>query len=94
MYHHKNARSGDAQSSPRRSLPISGIFPTRESVPGSLASFEPFEVQPSKVTFKWELPRLEANGIITGFVIQYGLAAAERQPFIAEANRVCKEERI
>lgn len=64
-------KSGSSQTTPRRSLPISGIFSTKESVPGSLTSFEPYEVKPRSITFKWDLPSLEANGIITGFVIEY-----------------------
>jgi receptor-type tyrosine-protein phosphatase beta len=64
-------KAGTLQTIERRSLPISGIFATKESVPGSLTAFEPYEVQPSKITFKWELPSIEANGVITGFVIEY-----------------------
>ncbi len=33
-----------AASGPKRSLPVSGTFETRESVPGTLTVFEPFEV--------------------------------------------------
>jgi receptor-type tyrosine-protein phosphatase beta len=46
-------KSGDAQTSPRMSLPISGVFTTKESVPGSLATFEAIEVRPSKITFRY-----------------------------------------
>ena len=65
-------KSGGAQSIPRRSQPISAVFTTKESVPGSLTAFKPNEIQPSRITFQWDLPTLEANGVITGFVIQYG----------------------
>ncbi len=40
------------------------------------------QVQPSSITFQWELSRLEANGIITGFIIQYGPGGGEH--FIPE----------
>jgi receptor-type tyrosine-protein phosphatase beta len=46
-------KSGDAQTSPRMSLPISGVFTTKESVPGSLATFETIDVKPSKITFRF-----------------------------------------
>ncbi len=68
-------KSGLSQTIPRRSAPISAIFATKESVPGSLTSFEPSEVTPSNITFKWELPSFEANGVITGFVIEYAQAS-------------------
>ena len=48
------------------------MFETKESVPGSLTVFKPIDIQPSKMTFEWELSSLEANGVITGFIIQYG----------------------
>ena len=37
--------------------------------------------------FRWDIPRLEANGVITGFVIQYGLSAEKGQAFIPEDSR-------
>ena len=58
---------------PRNSLPISAIFATKESVPGSLTEFKSTSLEPRKVNFEWQLPSVEQNGIITGFVIQYGL---------------------
>jgi hypothetical protein len=36
---------------------------------------------------RWEIPRLEANGIITGFVIQFGLSAEKGQAFIPDDSR-------
>ena len=82
-------KSGSSVSStPRRSTPVSAIFQTKESVPGSLTVFEPFEIHPSRITFVWELSRGEANGVLTGFTIQYGpKPLASDQPFIAEASR-------
>ena len=66
--------SGTSTTIQRSSAPISAQFATKESVPGSLTSFAPIEVQPSWITFEWDLPTIEANGIITGFVIEYGSA--------------------
>merc|ERR1719317_797679 len=62
-------KAGTDQSIPKRSTTISAFFSTKESVPGSLASFEPIDIQPSVITFHWNLPKLQANGIITGFTI-------------------------
>ena len=36
---------------------------------------------------RWEIPRLEANGVITGFVIQFGLSAEKGQAFIPDDSR-------
>ena len=55
--------SGTSTTIQRRSSPISAQFATKESVPGSLTSFEPYEVQPSRITFQWELPDTSANGM-------------------------------
>jgi hypothetical protein len=30
------------------------------------------QIKPSSITFEWQLPGIEANGVITGFVISYG----------------------
>ena len=65
--------AGAPQRIPRNSLPISAIFATKESVPGSLTEFKATHLEPRKVMFQWQLPSVEQNGIITGFVIQYGL---------------------
>ena len=79
--------SGTSTTIQRRSSPISAQFATKESVPGSLTSFEPKDFQPSKITFQWELPDTAANGIITGFVIEYhrsdevDLQAFQREDF-------------
>jgi cadherin 5 type 2 (VE-cadherin) len=67
--------SGTSTTIQRSSAPISAQFATKESEPGALTSFEPEEVQPSHITFQWDLP--EANGIITGFVIEYYPAQSE-----------------
>ena len=77
-------KAGTDQSIPKRSTTISAFFSTKESVPGSLASFEPIDIQPSVITFHWNLPKLQANGIITGFTIHWGLKPELGKPFIPE----------
>jgi len=77
-------KAGTDQSIPKRSTTISSSFSTLESVPGSLTSFEPIDVQPREITFKWNLPDLHANGVITGFTIQWGPKADLGKPFIPE----------
>lgn len=66
-------RSGTESSVLRRSLPVSAIFQTRESVPGQVERFHPIDIQPSDITFQWALPSNEQNGIIRKFTITYGL---------------------
>ncbi|KAG8237365.1 hypothetical protein J437_LFUL017488 [Ladona fulva] len=66
-------RSGTESSVLRRSLPVSAIFATRESVPGKVEKFNPVDIQPSDITFEWSLPSNEQNGVIRKFSITYGL---------------------
>ncbi|KAL0279954.1 UNVERIFIED_CONTAM: hypothetical protein PYX00_001395 [Menopon gallinae] len=66
-------RSGTESSVLRRSLPVSAIFQTRESVPGKVERFQPIDIQPSDITFQWALPSNEQNGVIRKFTITYGL---------------------
>lgn len=66
-------RSGTESSILRRSLPVSAIFTTKESIPGKVETFDPIDIQPSDITFKWSLPSTEQNGIIRKFTITYGL---------------------
>lgn len=80
-------KAGTEQNIPKRSTPISSFFTTKESVPGSLNSFEPVDVRPSVVTFQWDLPALQANGVITGFTIQWGPKPDVGKPFIPEGSR-------
>ena len=80
-------KAGTDQSIPKRSTTVSASFSTRESVPGSLTSFEPIDVLPSSITFRWDLPPVQANGIITGFTIQWGPKAEIGKPFIPEDSR-------
>lgn len=66
-------RSGTESSILRRSLPVSAIFTTKESVPGKVEKFEPIDIQPSDIIFEWTLPSTEANGVIQKFTITYGI---------------------
>lgn len=66
-------RSGTESSILRRSLPVSAIFTTKESVPGKVEKFEPIDIQPSDIVFEWSLPSTEQNGVIRKFTITYGL---------------------
>lgn len=66
-------RSGTESSILRRSLPVSAIFTTKESVPGKVETFQPTDIQPSDIIFKWSLPQTEQNGVIRKFTITYGL---------------------
>ena len=75
-------QAGTDHSSAKRSTPISAFFTTREGVPGSLTSFEIIDVRPSLITFGWQLPsRLQANGVITGFTIVWGVTPTPDRPF-------------
>lgn len=66
-------RSGTESSVLRSSLPISAIFTTKESVPGSVSDFVPDDIQPSQITFHWTMSSTEQNGVIRKFSITYGL---------------------
>ncbi|KAG4079096.1 hypothetical protein HA402_001067 [Bradysia odoriphaga] len=66
-------RSGIESSVLRSSIPISASFTTKESVPGTVLDFEPIDIQPSQITFRWTLPAHEQNGVIRQFSITYGL---------------------
>lgn len=66
-------RSGTESSVLRRSLPVSAIFQTSESVPGKVEKFHPIDIQPSEIIYEWSLPSTEANGVIRKFTISYAL---------------------
>ncbi|VEN46401.1 unnamed protein product [Callosobruchus maculatus] len=70
-------RSGTESSILRRSLPVSAIFTTKESVPGKVEKFEPVDIQPSDIVFEWSLPTAEQNGVITKYTITYGLEGSK-----------------
>ncbi|QQP49547.1 Uncharacterized protein FKW44_010255 [Caligus rogercresseyi] len=74
-------KAGDDDSIPRRSKPVSRVFSTKESVPGSPEIFEPYEVLPSAITFQWAMPEFKKNGVITGFIIIYGIAVPGSDEF-------------
>lgn len=70
-------RSGTESSILRRSLPVSAIFTTKESVPGKVEKFEPIDIQPSDIEFEWSLPTTEQNGIIRKYSISYRMEVKE-----------------
>nr|CAH7752185.1 unnamed protein product [Callosobruchus chinensis] len=70
-------RSGTESSILRRSLPVSAIFTTKESVPGKVEKFEPVDIQPSDIVFEWSLPTAEQNGVITKYTVTYGLEGSK-----------------
>ncbi|XP_073996604.1 protein tyrosine phosphatase 10D isoform X2 [Rhodnius prolixus] len=69
-------RSGMEATILRKSLPISAVFITQESIPGKVEKFDPIDVQPSEITFEWSLPNSEQNGVILKFTITYGLESS------------------
>ena len=80
-------KAGSDQNIPKRSTPISSFFTTKEGVPGSLTSFEPIDIKPNLITFQWDLPDLQANGVITGYTIQWGQKPDNGKLFIAENSQ-------
>lgn len=74
-------RSGTESSILRRSLPVSAIFTTKESIPGKVERFEPVDIQPSDIVFEWSLPTNEQNGVIRKFTITYGLEVLKHDYF-------------
>lgn len=57
----------------RRSSPVSAVFSTKESTPERVEHFQALEVLPNNITFEWVLPDPKHNGIITSYVIKYGV---------------------
>lgn len=57
----------------RRSSPVSAVFSTKESTPERVEYFEVIELLPNNITFEWVLPESKHNGIITSYVIKYGV---------------------
>ncbi|ODM90113.1 Tyrosine-protein phosphatase 10D [Orchesella cincta] len=57
----------------RRSSPVSAVFSTKESVPERVEYFEAIELLPNNITFEWVLPESKHNGIISSYVIKYGV---------------------
>ena len=66
-------RSGSDSTILRRSDGHSAVFRTKESVPAAVTYFKPTDIQPKNITFEWVLPESEHNGILTSFVITYGV---------------------
>jgi len=61
----------------RKSNPVSAVFSTKESKPGQVRYFAPIEVWPSNITFEWALPEADHNGILTSFIISYGVKVSK-----------------
>ena len=80
-------KAGSDQTIPQRSTPISAFFTTKEGVPGSLSSFEPIDIKPNLITFRWSLPDRQANGVITGYTIQWGTKPDTGKLFIPENSQ-------
>lgn len=66
-------RSGTESSSLRVSNPLSASFTTSESYPGRVEKFYPTDIQPSEISFEWNLSNEEQNGIIRKYSVTYGL---------------------
>lgn len=81
-------RSGTESSILRRSLPVSAIFTTKESVPGKVEKFEPIDIQPSDILFEWSLPTAEQNGVIRKFTITYEQEVSDEN--VCHGNTCCK----
>jgi receptor-type tyrosine-protein phosphatase beta len=73
-------RSGTEASVLKNSAPVSAIFTTLESVPGRVHKFTPSDIQPNEITFDWNLPVPEQNGLITQYAISYGLENGPQYP--------------
>jgi len=57
----------------RKSHPFSAVFSTKESKPAKVHYFEAIDVSPNNITFEWSLSESLHNGILTSYVITYGL---------------------
>jgi receptor-type tyrosine-protein phosphatase beta len=57
----------------RKSNPVSAVFSTKESKPGKIQFFNPIDVSPNNITFEWTLSEGLHNGILTEYVIKYGV---------------------
>lgn len=65
--------SGTESTYLRQSNSVSASFTTSESYPDRVEKFEPFDIQPSDISFEWSLPSQKQNGVIRKFSITYGL---------------------
>jgi receptor-type tyrosine-protein phosphatase beta len=65
--------SGRDTDVPRKSIPVSAVFTTKESRPGKIQFFNPIEFSLNNITFEWTLSEGLHNGILTEYVIKYGV---------------------
>lgn len=69
-------RAGTPASILTRSAAHSAAFGTREAAPAAPRLFQPADAKPSELTFTWELPPQDRNGVLRRFVVEYFPAAA------------------
>ncbi|CAM1318251.1 Uncharacterised protein g6905 [Pycnogonum litorale] len=69
--------SGRGTATQSYSLPYSETFPTLESVPGRVQIFEPINVKPTDITFRWQLPHREQNGVLTSYIISFSIVGSQ-----------------
>lgn len=74
-------RSGTPATILTRSAGLSTTVRTQQAPPPAPRAFHPTDAKPSELTFSWELPPDEANGVLETFVVEY---APQGQP---DANR-------
>ncbi|XP_063374991.1 tyrosine-protein phosphatase 10D-like [Cydia amplana] len=70
-------RSGTPATLMTRSAGLSVQLATRQAAPPAPRSFHPTDAKPSQLTFAWDLPANQANGVLEKFVIEY---APQNQP--------------
>lgn len=64
-------RAGRVPALRRSSRAHSRAFRTREDTPPAPTQFRPVDATPSRLTFAWELPPSEANGVLQRFLLDY-----------------------
>ncbi|KAI8440644.1 hypothetical protein MSG28_001853, partial [Choristoneura fumiferana] len=70
-------RSGTPATILTRSAGLSTTVRTQQAAPPAPRAFHPTDAKPSELTFAWELPAAEANGVLDAFVVDY---APQGQP--------------
>ncbi|XP_049865569.1 tyrosine-protein phosphatase 10D isoform X2 [Pectinophora gossypiella] len=65
------ARSGTPASILTHSSAHSAAFYTREAPPAAPTKFQPSDAKPNELTFDWELPPSERNGVLRRYIIEY-----------------------
>ncbi|XP_063616070.1 tyrosine-protein phosphatase 10D-like [Cydia splendana] len=70
-------RSGTPATLMTRSAGLSVQLATRQAPPPAPRAFHPTDAKPNQLTFSWDLPANQANGVLEKFVIEY---APQNQP--------------